>query len=98
MPRSPNSGSPNQAVQIRRSRGAIETGQQDAGEVLSDGDFFAEVDVLDGVEEADAFFEGSLEGFASRDEAHAACAFVDDGGDDGVLEIASAFGFATTIN
>jgi len=34
---------------------------------LSDGDVGAEVDVLDGVEELDAFGHGALEGFAAGD-------------------------------
>ena len=48
--------------------------------LLGDGDFGAEVDVLDGVEELDAFVHGALEGFAAGDEAGAAGALIDDGG------------------
>src|SRR6266849_10990547 len=54
---------------------------------LRDGDFGAEVDVLNGVQELDAFFHRALEGLAAGDEAGAASAFVDDGGGDGFLEI-----------
>src|SRR5258708_3872341 len=58
--------------------------------VLCDGDFGAKVDVLDGVEELDAFLHGALEGFAAGDEAGAAGALVEDGGGDGFLEIVGA--------
>src|SRR5258708_26113634 len=57
---------------------------------LGDGDVGAEVDVLDGVEELDAFFHGALEGFAAGDEAGAAGALVDDGGGYGFFEIVGA--------
>src|SRR5260370_5124252 len=60
----------------------------------SDGDFGAEVDVLNGVQELDAFFQGTLEGFASRDEAGAAGALVDDGSGNGFFEILRAGGAA----
>src|SRR5260370_42707271 len=58
--------------------------------VLCDGDFGAKVDVLDGVEELDAFLHGALEGFAAGDKARTAGALVDDGGGDGFLEGISA--------
>src|SRR2546427_12275506 len=64
---------------------------------LRDGDFGAEVDVLNGVQELDAFFHGTLERFASRNEAGAAGALVDDGGGDGFLEIVCA-GSAATVD
>jgi hypothetical protein len=54
---------------------------------LGDRDFGAEVNVLDGVEELDAFGHGALEGFAAGDEAGAAGALVDDGGGYGVFEV-----------
>ena len=54
---------------------------------LGDGDFGAEVNVLDGVEELDAFGHGALEGFAAGDEAGAAGALVDDGGGYGFFEV-----------
>src|SRR5258708_1860011 len=57
---------------------------------LGDGDFWAEVDVLDRVQELDAFLHGALEGFAAGDEAGAAGALVEDGGGDGFLEIVGA--------
>src|SRR6202008_558656 len=57
---------------------------------LSDGDVGAEVDVLNGVEELDAFFHGALESFAAGDEAGAARALVDDGGGDGFFEVVGA--------
>src|ERR1700694_1818596 len=52
---------------------------QEQSRALGDGDFGAKVDVLDGVEELDAFLHGALEGFATGDEAGAAGALVDDG-------------------
>src|SRR5258708_23189228 len=54
---------------------------------LGDGDFWAEVDVLDRVQELDAFFHGALEGFAAGDEAGAAGALVDDGGGARLFEV-----------
>src|SRR5258708_5147505 len=64
---------------------------------LGDGDFWAEVDVLDRVQELDAFFHGALEGFAAGDEAGAAGALVDDGGGDGFFEVVGA-GSAAAID
>ena len=61
---------------------------------LGDGDVVAEVDVLDGLEDFGAFVDGTLEGFSSGDEAGAAGSFVDDGGEDGVLEVVVAGGAA----
>src|SRR5437660_10617821 len=65
--------------------------------VLGDGDFGAEVDVLDRVEELDAFLHGALEGFAAGDEAGATSTLVDDGGGDGFLEVIGP-GRATAID
>src|SRR5690348_6063525 len=61
------------------------------------GDVGAEVDVLDGVEELDAFGHGALERFAAGDEAGAAGTLVDDGSGYGVLEIVGA-GSAAAID
>src|SRR2546427_8913430 len=63
---------------------------QRKGQALGDGNFGAEVDVLDGVEELDAFAHGALEGFAAGGEAGAAGALVDDGGGAGSLEVVGA--------
>src|ERR1700733_9180144 len=49
-------------------------------QLLGDGDFFAEVDILDGVQEFYAFGHGTLEGLAPGDETGAASALVDHGG------------------
>src|SRR5215470_1159860 len=57
---------------------------------LRDGDFRTEVDVLNGVKKLDAFFHRTLEGFATGDEAGAACALVDDGRGNGFFEIVCA--------
>ena len=54
----------------------------------------AQVDVLDGVEELDAFGHGALEGFAAGDQAGAAGALVDDGGGDGFFEVVGPGGAA----
>ena len=48
-----------------------------------DGYIGAEIDVLDVVEELDAFVHGSLKCFAPRDEAGASGAFVDYSGSHG---------------
>src|SRR5580698_7995608 len=61
---------------------------------LGDSDFGAEIDVLDGVEELDAFGHGALEGFAAGDEAGAAGAFVDYGGGYGFFEVVGSGGAA----
>src|SRR5689334_12254137 len=65
---------------------------------LSHGDFLAEVDILNGVQQIDALLQRSLERLASRDQAHPAGAFVDDGGRDSLFQIAFAFGFATAVD
>ncbi len=62
-----------------------------------DGDVFAKVNVLDRVEELDPFLKGSLERFASGDEAHSARAFVNDCSGDGFLHIVIAAG-STAVN
>src|SRR5262249_61919585 len=54
---------------------------------LRDGDVWAEVDVLNGVEQLHAFFHGALEGFTTGDEPGAAGAIVDHGRGQGFLEI-----------
>src|SRR5258708_3409644 len=62
---------------------------------LGDGDFGAKVDVLDGVEQLDAFLHRALEGFAAGDEAGAAGAFVDHGRGYSFFEVVGAGGAAT---
>lgn len=57
---------------------------------LSDRDVFAEIDVLDGVEELSAFFDWTLECLATGDEALSARALVDDGGLHGFSEVVAA--------
>src|SRR5438445_3878177 len=57
---------------------------------LRHGDFGAEVDVLNGVEEFYSFDHRTLERFAAGDEAGAAGAFVDDSGSDRFFEIVCA--------
>lgn len=49
---------------------------------------------MDGVDDADAFFDGALEGFATENEAHTASAFVDDSGLGGFGEVIAARGAA----
>ena len=62
----------------------------EGGWASGDGDGLVEVDVLDDVQEADAFVHGALESFAAADEAHAAGALVDDRRLHGFLQIAFA--------
>src|SRR5919205_1202407 len=61
-------------------------------------DLFGEVHVLDGVEELGAFAHGALERLAAGDEAHAAAALVDDGGADGVGQVARALRLAARVD
>src|ERR1035438_8287039 len=42
--------------------------------------FFAQIDVLNGVQQAYAFFHGPLESLAPGNKSHPACALVDDRG------------------
>src|SRR5436305_6905749 len=56
---------------------------------LGDRNVGAEIDVLDGVQELDAFAHGALEGFATGYQAGAACALVDDRGGHRFLEVVS---------
>src|SRR5437899_8629550 len=55
-----------------------------------DGDFGAEVNVLDCVEKLDAFLHRALESFAAGDKTGTAGALINDGGGDGFLEIVCA--------
>src|SRR6266852_4714027 len=73
---------------------ARDTGDTSYPGALCDSDFGAQVDVLDGVEELDAFLHGALEGFAAGDEASAASALVDDGGGYGFFEVVGTGGAA----
>src|SRR5260370_27828104 len=57
---------------------------------LGDGDFGAEVDVLYGVQELDAFLHGALERFAAGDEASATGTLVDNRRSNRFLEIVGA--------
>ena len=61
-------------------------------------DLLVQVNVLDRIEQFDAFSEGTLKRFATGDEAGAAGAFVDDGGLHRRFEIALAFGFAAGVD
>src|ERR1700694_5622969 len=63
---------------------------QEQSRALGDGDFGAKVDVLDGVEELDAFLHGALERLAAGDEAGAAGALVDHGGGYRFFEVVGA--------
>ena len=66
--------------------------------MLCDRDVFVEIDVLNGLDEIDAFFEGALKDFAAHDHAHATGAFVGDGGIDGIELIGGSFAFAAAID
>src|SRR6266480_3135898 len=63
---------------------------QEQSGALGDGDFGAKVDVLDSVEELDAFLHGALEGFSAGDKAGAAGALVDHGSGYGFFEVVGA--------
>ncbi len=57
---------------------------------LRDGDFFVEVNVLNGVQEFSAFIDVALESLTTRDESLATGALVDDGGLNGFCEVVVA--------
>src|SRR6266404_4823065 len=54
-------------------------------------DFFAEVDVLNGIQQADAFFHWPLESLPARDQSHAAGALIDHCRYDGIFQVPRAF-------
>src|SRR6266404_6812280 len=62
------------------------------------GYFFAEVDVLNGVQQLDSFIHRPLESFASRNETHAATALIDHGSAHGFSKIACSFGLTPRID
>src|SRR5687767_4697000 len=68
------------------------------GKVSGDGDLFGEVDVLNGVEELDAFGHRALERLAARNQPHPAAALVDDGRADGLLHVALALTYAAGVD
>src|SRR5271163_5277800 len=85
------------------TKGAVPAAQSDSEETgdgamnataSGDGNFLAQVHILNGVEEFNPFLHGPLEGFASGDEAGAAGALVDDGGGYGFGEVVLAGGAA----
>ncbi len=53
-------------------------------------DVFAEVDVLNGVQQGGTDIKRLLEGFAATDKPHAAAAFVDDSRAHGLLQVVFA--------
>src|SRR5690242_10380469 len=59
---------------------------------------FAQVYVLDRVEQGDTFVHRPLEGLPTRNESHATGPLVDDGRGDGIGEVAGALGFAATVD
>lgn len=63
-----------------------------------DSDILIQVYVLDGAYHLHSFVEGALEGLATQDEAHTAGAFIDDGSEDGIGHIGSAFAFAAAVD
>src|SRR5689334_12724023 len=64
---------------------------------LGDGDFRAEIHVLNGIEELDAFFHGTLECLAAGDEAGASSALVNDCSGHGFFKVIGA-GSAAAID
>src|SRR5262245_22217031 len=57
---------------------------------LGHGNSLLEIDVLDGIEQPDAFLEWALKGLPSRNQPHPARAFVDDSGLDRFFHVAFA--------
>src|SRR5258706_16420852 len=66
--------------------------------VLGDRNLVRKINVLDRIQQFHAFVHWSLERFASGDQAHAAAAFVDDGGAHGFGHVAGAFRLTTGID
>ncbi len=62
------------------------------------GDRGVEEDVLDGVEELDAFGHRALEGLAADDQPGPAGPLVDDGGADGLGQVVGALGLAAGVD
>src|ERR1051325_11529720 len=58
---------------------------------LGDSNFFRKIDVLNCVQQFDAFIHRTLKGLASGNQAHAAAALIDDGGAYGFSHVAGAF-------
>src|SRR5678815_2374579 len=65
---------------------------------LSDGNFVGKVNVLDGVQQLDAFIHRTLERFAAGDEPHSAATLVDNCGSHRFGQIARALRLATGID
>src|SRR5258708_16790470 len=65
---------------------------------LRNRNILIQVYVLYGLDHVDPFGEGALEGFAAQDQAHSTGPFVDDGGEDGICHIGSAFAFPAAID
>src|SRR6218665_622393 len=59
---------------------------------------FIKINILNGVKNFRAFVHGSLESLSPRNQAHAARAFVDDGGFYGFRLVACARGSAARVN
>src|SRR5713101_492962 len=66
--------------------------------VLCNCDCGVEIDVLDRVDELDALLQGPPERLAANDEAGAAGPLVDDGGADGLTEVALALRLAAAVD
>ena len=82
------------ATFVDNSGGAFSPLQLIGANYLSYGDFGTEVDVLDRVQELDAFAHWALESFAAGNQAGAAGALVDDRRGDGFFEVVGTRGAA----
>src|SRR5688572_16714774 len=58
---------------------------------LGDRNFFRQIDVLNRIQQLDAFIHRTLECFSSGNQAHAAAAFIDDRSAHGFGHVARAF-------
>jgi hypothetical protein len=66
--------------------------------MLRDSDVLVEINVLDSLDHIHAFFEGTLEGFAAKNETHTSGSFVDDGCEDRIFQVGVALAFAATVD
>src|SRR5258708_35521177 len=97
MPRPSQARAPREPSAVRGPQSAIHNPYA-RNPSSGDRDVLVQVDVLNRVQQPDAFLDRALEGLAAGDEAHAAGALVDDGRLHSLFEIALAGGCATRID
>src|SRR2546421_6072126 len=64
----------------------------------SDCNFFAQIDILDCIEQSDPFGHRTLKSLSSGNQSHSACAFVNHRGDDGILQVACSLGLPAAVD